>query len=81
MASTKPSMILHDFSQGHAVRAQEFMGAHPAVQDGQEGWIFRVWAPHAQSVAVMGDFNGWNDSDHPMQLLSDGGWEDFIPGL
>ena len=81
MASTKPSMILHDFSQGHAVRAQEFMGAHPAVQDGQEGWIFRVWAPHAQSVAVMGDFNGWNDSDHPMQLLSDGVWEVFIPGL
>ena len=81
MASTKPSTILHDFSQGHAVRAQEFMGAHPAVQDGQDGWVFRVWAPHAQSVAVMGDFNGWNDSDHPMQLLSGGVWEVFIPGL
>ena len=81
MASTKPSTILHDFSQGHAVRAQEFMGAHPAVQDGQDGWVFRVWAPHAQSVAVMGDFNGWNDSDHPMHLLSDGVWEVFIPGL
>ena len=81
MASTKPSTILHDFSQGHAVRAQEFMGAHPAVQDGQDGWVFRVWAPHAQLVAVMGDFNGWNDSDHPMQLLSDGVWEVFIPGL
>ena len=53
MASTKPSTILHDFSQGHAVRAQEFMGAHPAVQDGQDGWVFRVWAPHAQSVAVI----------------------------
>ena len=81
MASTKPSTILHDFSQGHAVRAQEFMGAHPAVQNGQDGWIFRVWAPHALSVAVMGDFNGWNDSDHPMKLLSDGVWETFIPGL
>ena len=81
MASTKPSTILHDFSQGHAVRAQEFMGAHPAVQDGQDGWVFRVWAPHAQLVAVMGDFNGWNDSDHPMQLLSGGVWEVFIPGL
>ena len=66
MASTKPDTILQTFSQGHAVRAQEFMGAHPAVQKGQEGWIFRVWAPHAKSVAVMGDFNGWNDSDHPM---------------
>lgn len=81
MAPTKPNTILHDFSQGHAVRAQEFLGAHPAVRDGQDGWVFRVWAPHARSVAVMGDFNGWNDSDHPMELLSDGVWEAFIPGL
>ena len=81
MASTKPNTILHDFSQGHAVRAQEFLGAHPEVRDGQDGWVFRVWAPHARSVAVMGDFNGWNDSDHPMELLSDGVWETFIPGL
>ena len=81
MASTKPNTILQDFSRGHAVRAQEFMGAHPTVQEGQEGWVFRVWAPHAKSVAVMGDFNGWNDSDHPMQPLSDGVWEAFIPGL
>ena len=58
MASTKPNTILHDFSQGHAVRAQEFLGAHPEVRDGQDGWVFRVWAPHARSVAVMGDFNG-----------------------
>ena len=81
MASTKPNTILHDFSQGHAVRAQEFLGAHPEVRDGQDGWVFRVWAPHARSVAVMGDFNGWNDSGHPMELLSDGVWETFIPGL
>ena len=81
MASTKPNTILQDFSQGHAIRAQDFMGAHPAVRDGQDGWVFRVWAPHARSVAVMGDFNGWNDSDHPMELLSDGVWETFIPGL
>ena len=81
MASTKPNTILQDFSQGHAVRAQEFMGSHPAVRDRQDGWVFRVWAPHARSVAVMGDFNGWNDSDHPMELLSDGVWETFIPGL
>ena len=81
MASTKPNTILQDFSQGHAIRAQDFMGAHPAVRDGQDGWVFRVWAPHARSVAVMGDFNGWNDSDHPMELLRDGVWETFIPGL
>ena len=55
MASTKPNTILHDFSQGHAVRAQEFMGAHPAVRDGQDGWVFRVWAPHAKAVSVVAD--------------------------
>ncbi len=81
MASSKPNSILQDFSKGHAMRAQEFMGAHPVTRNGQDGWVFRVWAPHAQSVAVMGDFNQWNDSDHPMQLLSDGVWETFIPGL
>ena len=81
MASSKPNSILQNFSKGHAMRAQEFMGAHPVTRNGQDGWVFRVWAPHAQSVAVMGDFNQWNDSDHPMQLLSDGVWETFIPGL
>ena len=69
------------FSKGQSVRAQEFLGSHPAVVDGQAGWTFRVWAPHAQSVAVMGDFNGWNDSDHPMRPLEGGVWEAFLPGL
>ncbi|WP_300980707.1 1,4-alpha-glucan branching protein GlgB [Flavonifractor sp. An306] len=69
------------FSKGQSVRAQEFLGSHPAVVDGQAGWTFRVWAPHAQSVAVMGDFNGWNDSDHPMRPLEGGIWEAFLPGL
>ena len=69
------------FSKGQSVRAQEFLGSHPAVVGGQAGWTFRVWAPHAQSVAVMGDFNGWNDSDHPMRPLEGGVWEAFLPGL
>ncbi|MBM6926538.1 1,4-alpha-glucan branching protein GlgB [Pseudoflavonifractor phocaeensis] len=81
MASSKSDPILQAFSQGHAVRAQEFLGSHPATRGGLDGWVFRVWAPHAKAVAVMGDFNGWNDSDHPMELLSDGVWEAFIPGL
>ena len=69
------------FSKGQSVRAQEFLGSHPAVVGGQAGWTFRVWAPHAQSVAVMGDFNGWNDSDHPMRPLEGGVWEAFLPSL
>ena len=49
---------LAQFLAGQAVRAQEFLGSHPTVRGGQSGWLFRVWAPHAQAVAVMGDFNG-----------------------
>ena len=51
---------LAQFLAGQAVRAQEFLGSHPTVRGGQSGWLFRVWAPHAQAVAVMGDFNGWD---------------------
>ena len=69
------------FSKGQNVRAQEYLGSHPAVREGTAGWVFRVWAPHAKSVAVMGDFNGWNDSDHPMKLVENGVWEAFLPGL
>ena len=55
---------LAQFLAGQAVRAQEFLGSHPTVRGGQSGWLFRVWAPHAQAVAVMGDFNGWDDQPH-----------------
>ena len=81
MAFTKDNEALAQFSAGDSVRAQEFMGAHPAVRDGQEGWVFRVWAPHAKQVAVMGDFNGWSEDANPMEPLDGGVWEVFIPGL
>ena len=60
---------LAQFLAGQAVRAQEFLGSHPTVRGGQSGWLFRVWAPHAQAVAVMGDFNGWDDRANPMAAL------------
>lgn len=43
-----------------------FMGSHPATENGREGWRFRVWAPAAQGVSVIGDFNGWQPESHPM---------------
>ena len=81
MATTNSIPALTDFSNGQAVRVQEFLGSHPETRYGQAGWVFRVWAPHAQAVSVMGDFNAWNDADHPMQPLEGGVWETFIPGL
>ena len=72
---------LDSFLAGQAVRAQKYLGAHPEVRDNAEGYVFRVWAPHAESVGIMGDFNGWDDKDHPMLPLRGGVWEGFVPGL
>lgn len=72
---------LETFLAGQAVRAYDYLGAHPEVRDGTEGYVFRVWAPHAVAVGVMGDFNGWDDKDHPLTRLQGGVWEGFIPGL
>ena len=80
--STTPSSstpdILRDFLAGQAVRMQEYLGSHPA---GEQGHVFRVWAPNAEQVCVMGDFNNWNESDHPLAPLAGGVWEGFVPGL
>ena len=78
---TSYAAALDAFSKGQAVRAQEYLGSHAQVQDGQEGYVFRVWAPHAKAVSVMGDFNGWDDSDHPLASIGGGVWEGFVPGL
>ena len=58
------------------------MGAHPAEADGKKGVFFDVWAPHAEAVAVIGDFNDWNESSHMMERLTPtemGIWELFTP--
>ncbi|MEG2098226.1 MAG: 1,4-alpha-glucan branching enzyme, partial [Pseudoflavonifractor sp.] len=78
---TPPKHMLSDFTAGTAIRAQALLGAHPATVAGQAGYTFRVWAPNAASVSVMGDFNGWDPEQAPMELLPDGIWEGFVPGL
>ena len=50
------------FHQGTSNRAYEYLGAHFCEVDGVNGVMFRVWAPHAVSVSVVGDFNSWNES-------------------
>lgn len=70
-----------EFSAGRSVGAYRFLGCHRASQDGAEGCVFRVWAPHARSVRVVGSFNGWDLSSPAMSPLSGGVWERFIPGV
>ena len=58
------------------------LGAHPAVLDGTDGFYFAVWAPHAESVSLVGDFNSWIPEVTPMTPLEDSGiYECFVPGL
>ena len=59
------------------------LGSHLIEQDGIKGTYFAVWAPNAKQVSVVGNFNGWNRSSHPMSVRwdSSGVWECFIPAL
>ena len=68
---------LEPFSKGTESRAWHYMGCHA---DGT-GHVFRVWAPNAKQVCIMGDFNGWDTDSHPMQCLDDGVWEGRVEGL
>ena len=68
------------FLSGKSTTAYKYMGAHKGVnQDGYEGVIFRVWAPHALTVSVVGDFNNWDNMADYMTKIDDRGiWECFI---
>ena len=60
----------------------ERLGAHEVMHEGLTGWRFAVWAPNAQRVSVVGDFNLWDGRRHAMRKRQDSGlWEIFIPGL
>ena len=73
---------LYLFHQGTNYHAYEMLGAHFLTQDGKDGVRFAVWAPHAKSVSVVGDFNDWDTRCHPMQRIGDGEiWEAFIEGV
>ena len=73
---------LHLFHHGENFRSYELLGAHPAIQNRKKGYIFRVWAPRAESVSIVGEFNDWNTETHVMQRMIDGEtFELFIPGL
>ena len=68
------------FHEGTSRNAYEYMGAHATEVDGVAGYMFRVWAPRAQAVSVVGDFNFWDVNAHPMHKITDGIWECFLAG-
>ena len=71
---------MYVFGQGSHYDIYKKLGAHPCVKDGVQGTFFGVWAPHAQSVCVVGSFNGWAENANPMQKLGDIGiYAAFIP--
>ena len=69
------------FYSGRDCRAFDYMGAHPFVQDGEQGYLFRVYAPEAEKVSVMGEFNDWNRDADYMTRDEQGIWEKFIPNI
>ncbi|MET0509688.1 MAG: 1,4-alpha-glucan branching protein GlgB [Burkholderiaceae bacterium] len=78
-------MTDHDiylFREGTHQRLHERLGAHPLERDGVSGTWFAVWAPNAERVAVIGDFNGWSHDRDPLNPRSDssGIWEGFVAG-
>ena len=81
-SAAKPSDLpVYLFHQGNNFEVYRYFGSHLEEQDGQPGAVFRVWAPHAKAVSVVGDFNSWVPTSHPMEKVSDGIWELFIPGI
>lgn len=73
---------LYLFHQGTNYHAYEMLGSHFVERDGKKGVRFAVWAPHAKSISVVGDFNEWDTRVNPMTRGRDGEiWEVFIPDI
>lgn len=71
---------LHLFNEGRHLHAYRLLGAHPRLIDGIAGVLFSVWAPNAERVSWVGDFNGWNGFCHPLRRRGHI-WELFLPGV
>lgn len=69
-------------AQGRHLRPWEKLGSHPCTLGGVSGTAFAVWAPNAQKVSVVGDFNHWDSRQHVMRKRFEcGTWELFVPGV
>ena len=81
MKGTEKRFDAGAFFGGTNSEAYRFLGAHRAQRGGEEGYLFRLWAPNAARVCVTGDFCAWDASAFPMARGEHGLWEKFIPGL
>ena len=81
MKGTEKRFDAGAFFGGTDSEAYRFLGAHRAQRGGEEGYLFRLWAPNAARVSVVGDFCAWDASAFPMARGEHGLWEKFIPGL
>ncbi|MCU7844736.1 MAG: 1,4-alpha-glucan branching protein GlgB [Candidatus Thiodiazotropha sp. (ex Monitilora ramsayi)] len=77
-----PEFDIHLFSEGKHRHAYRFFGAHLHRVDEVEGILFALWAPNAERISVVGDFNQWDGRIHPMRSRGGSGvWELFIPDI
>ncbi|MBM2805198.1 MAG: 1,4-alpha-glucan branching enzyme GlgB [Deltaproteobacteria bacterium] len=87
MSHPQPASLLtaHDsylFNEGSHFRLYDKLGAHVVTDNGVSGTYFAVWAPDAEEVSVIGEFNGWNKASHRLAPKAHTGiWEGFIPGV
>lgn len=73
---------LHLFNEGRHFHLFEKLGSHPVTAGGTAGCYFAVFAPDAERVSVMGDFNTWDKTSHPLRPQGRSGiWEGFVPGV
>ena len=80
--SSPSDLPVYLFKQGNNCEAYRYFGAHIEQRAGETGVVFRVWAPHAVAISVVGDFNSWKPGSHPMRKVDgDSVWELFIPGM
>src|SRR3954463_10071234 len=86
-AATKSLSLLGDadfhlFNEGTHAKLYDKLGAHPMKHNGVDGTYFAVWAPNADRVMVIGDYNYWSDDGAPLsQRGSSGIWEGFVPQI